>query len=66
MTPTTQIPIKIPPGMPAAQAQALLAYLQQNPEAAKAAHAQVGSRMQSAFVRPSITENLLCLLLRQS
>ena len=40
----TQIPVKIPPGMPPAQAEALLAYLQANPEAAKAAHAQVGGR----------------------
>lgn len=40
----TQIPVKIPPGMPPAQAEALLAYLQANPEAAKAAHAQVGGQ----------------------
>ncbi|KAG2453934.1 hypothetical protein HYH02_002137 [Chlamydomonas schloesseri] len=38
----TEVPIKIPPGMPAAQAQALVAYLKSNPAAAKAAyeHAQ--------------------------
>ena len=29
--------------MPSAQAEALLAYLQANPDAAKAAHAQVGN-----------------------
>ena len=43
LPPTIQIPVKIPPGMPTAQAEALLAYLQANPEAAKAAHAQVTS-----------------------
>lgn len=35
-----QVPIKIPPGLPAAQAQALVAYLKSNPAAAKAAYEQ--------------------------
>jgi hypothetical protein len=35
-----QVPIKIPPGMPTAQAQALVAYLKSNPAAAKAAYEQ--------------------------
>ncbi|KAF6255784.1 flagellar associated protein [Scenedesmus sp. NREL 46B-D3] len=39
----TQVPVKIPPGMPAEQAQGIMAYLQANPEAAKAAWAQAQS-----------------------
>jgi hypothetical protein len=38
-----QVPVKIPPGMPADQAQGIIAYLQANPEAAKAAWAQAQS-----------------------
>lgn len=36
----TQVPIQIPPGMPTAQAQALVAYLKSNPQAAKQAYEQ--------------------------
>lgn len=39
----TQVPVKIPPGMPAEQAQGIIAYLSANPEAAKAAWAQAQS-----------------------
>lgn len=42
-----QIPIKIPPGMPPAQAQALMAYLEANPDAAKAAMGQAQQIMQN-------------------
>jgi len=43
----TKIPIKIPEGMPPVQAQALLAYLQSNPEAAKAAAAQAQNMLRT-------------------
>jgi hypothetical protein len=44
-TPLTQVPVKIPPGMPAAQAQGILEFLKANPDAAKAAWAQAQSIM---------------------
>eukprot|EP00199_Chlamydomonas_sp_CCMP681_P002826 CAMPEP_0119108878 /NCGR_PEP_ID=MMETSP1180-20130426/15945_1 /TAXON_ID=3052 ORGANISM="Chlamydomonas cf sp, Strain CCMP681" /NCGR_SAMPLE_ID=MMETSP1180 /ASSEMBLY_ACC=CAM_ASM_000741 /LENGTH=305 /DNA_ID=CAMNT_0007094551 /DNA_START=17 /DNA_END=934 /DNA_ORIENTATION=+ len=43
----TRIPVKIPEGMPTHQAQALLAYLQANPEAAKQVHAQAQEMMKT-------------------
>lgn len=43
----TRVPVKIPPGMPANQAQALLAYLEANPEAAKAALSQAQQLMKN-------------------
>jgi hypothetical protein len=39
--------VKLPPGMPADQAQGILTYLKTNPEAAKAAWAQAQAIMQS-------------------
>ncbi|PNW72290.1 hypothetical protein CHLRE_16g674300v5 [Chlamydomonas reinhardtii] len=58
----TEVPIKIPPGMPAAQAQALVAYLKSNPAAAKAAyeHAQKVMKtpgMAGAFANMSAPQN---------
>jgi len=39
--------VKLPPGMPADQAQGILTYLKTNPDAAKAAWAQAQAIMQS-------------------
>uniref|UniRef100_A0A7R9VDV6 Uncharacterized protein n=1 Tax=Chlamydomonas euryale TaxID=1486919 RepID=A0A7R9VDV6_9CHLO len=52
----TKIPYKIPANMPPVQAQALVAYLQQNPEVAKKAHEQAQAMlktpgMASAFLQ---------------
>lgn len=53
----TQVPIKIPPGMPPQQAQQLVEFLRSNPEAAKAALAQAQSIMGSSGL-PSLLTNM--------
>ncbi|GLC70734.1 hypothetical protein PLESTF_001027700 [Pleodorina starrii] len=50
-----QVPIKIPPGMPAAQAQALVAYLKANPAAAKAAYEQAQMVMRNPAMANAFT-----------
>ncbi|KXZ55566.1 hypothetical protein GPECTOR_2g1115 [Gonium pectorale] len=49
------VPIKIPPGMPTAQAQALVAYLKSNPAAAKAAYEQAQMMMQNPAMAHAFT-----------
>jgi hypothetical protein len=56
-----QVPVKIPPGMPAEQAQGLLAYLQANPEAARAAWAQA----QSLLANPSLANAFMNMQVRE-
>lgn len=43
----TQVPVRIPPGMPKEQAEGIIAYLKANPEAAKAAWQQAQAIMQN-------------------
>lgn len=57
-----QVPLKLPPGMPADQAQGILTYLKTNPEAAKAAWAQAQAIMQSPglanqFINMSVSDS---------
>ncbi|GIL79791.1 hypothetical protein Vretimale_12414 [Volvox reticuliferus] len=54
----TEVPIKIPPGMPAAQAQALVAYLKSNPSAAKAAYEQAQTIMHNPSLANAFTNML--------
>ena len=53
-------PLQIPPGMPPQQAQALLAYLQANPDAAKAGLAQAQLMLQT----PGLAEAFLGMQVR--
>ncbi|GFR48770.1 hypothetical protein Agub_g10591 [Astrephomene gubernaculifera] len=51
----TEVPIKIPPGMPTAQAQALVEYLKSNPAAAKAAYDQAQMIMKNPAMANAFT-----------
>lgn len=60
-----QVPVRIPPGMPAEQAAGIIEYLKANPEAAKAAWAQAQAIMQNpglanAFVNMQVLLHLHC------
>ncbi|KAG2491882.1 hypothetical protein HYH03_009834 [Edaphochlamys debaryana] len=54
----TEVPIKIPPGMPGPQAQALIAYLKSNPAAAKAAYEQAQMVMKNPAMAQAFTQML--------
>lgn len=56
--------MKLPPGMPADQAQGILAYLKSNPEAAKAAWAQAQSIMQSPGLANAFINMQVCVCVR--
>lgn len=60
-----QVPVRIPPGMPADQAAGIIEYLKANPEAAKAAWGQAQAIMQNpglanAFVNMQVRERFCC------
>lgn len=58
-----QVPLQIPPGMPAAQAQAMIEYLKSNPQAAKAAYEQAQALLKNpAMAQAFMNMNVSCSL----